>query len=903
MDAARWRQVRELFDKIVDYAAEERESELLRQCPDDAALRSDVLAMLRSHVDAGALDSRIVGSAPDLLAGMADAADQSRTDAWTGRQLGAWRIVRPIGRGGMGVVYLAERDDGQFHHRAAIKMLRGWDDSVAIARLVSERQILAGLEHPNIARLLDGGSTEESGPWFALEYIDGIPLDIWSDTQRLDLSARLDVFLKICEAVAYAHEHLVVHRDLKPANILVDPNGRVVLLDFGIAKLLDTDAAQTGTALRVFTPEYAAPEQVRGEIISTAVDVYALGVVLYELLTGQRPYRVATRSAAAIERAILEQDAARPSASVVQNTLYFAKGQEDLNHIAARRRLTPSALQQRLRGDLDAIVLKALRKEPSQRYATVREFAADIRSMQAHRPVAARRGGLRYVATRFLRRNLIAVSMGTLAATALLIGLLVALNQTREARIQRDTARQSLDFMTQLFENADPGMSDGGELSVRDLLDEGVRSIRHSIAEKTPARAELMLAMASAYGGLELNDAALPLILEAKQIAELADDWTLFARAAVRECRYLNYKNEFASCSKLADEAAGRLDPARPDHGDMLAGLLARRVAEPIANEQHPLLIELITPALARLKPSRENQETRVTLTAALADAHAALGRHNDAERLMRSLVDQLLSEPVVNPRNLANAKNFLSDILNNTGQTDEALRLNREVLEGFESLYGKDNPINSTKMNNFAFALYNAGRLEQAIEILTRVIEMNRDRAGGAGPGFGVWLNNLGAFLLRAGRDAEALRYLTESVDHFDKPGQSAGNLVSSLWWRGAANLAVGDFDAARSDFARSARSIDSQAADHPARLRSGYSLLAMDIIQQRHSSGSEHACQNATQMVAAYAAQEDPHMPDVAIAHFSCRPMFPGDGIRFDRRYPSCGNGGCIVKSASLQ
>ncbi|MEO6690694.1 MAG: serine/threonine-protein kinase, partial [Dokdonella sp.] len=397
----------------------------------------------------------------------------------------------------MGAVWLAKRVDGAFEQNVAIKLIRsGWDAEDVFARFRAERQILASLQHPNIAHLVDGGVTAEGKPWLALEYVDGEDLRTWCDQQRLDIDARLRAFLTVCDAVGHAHQRLVVHRDLKPSNILVGRDGVVKLLDFGIAKLLDA-SVEGISATRVFTPEYAAPEQIRGEVVTTSVDIHALGLLLYELLSGRRPYQVANSTPAAYERAVLDQEPTRPSLIVART--------QDGNMgdiIAAKRDMSAVRLRRELRGDLDAIVLKALRKEPAQRYASVADFASDIRRYQQRRPVHARRGNWRYRGGRFLRRHALSVALGGLTFIALVGGLTVATWQAQVARTERDSARQALEFMRVLFDNADPTRQKGDQVSVRDLLDSGVRNVRVAMQGQDSARADLLLTMASAYLGL-----------------------------------------------------------------------------------------------------------------------------------------------------------------------------------------------------------------------------------------------------------------------------------------------------------------------------------------------------------------------------------------------------------------
>jgi len=442
MDAPRWNRVRELFDQTIDLPEAEWETALARQCDDDA-LRGEVLALLRADAAAsGRTEMR--ARAPDVVARLAEQLDEAGSGVHSGLRLGAFRLLREIGRGGMGAVWLAERADGEFEQQVAIKLIRGgWDAAETQQRFRAERQILAGLQHPNIAHLVDGGVTADGRPWLALEYVDGVDLRAWCDAQQLDLRQRLELFLTVCEAVQHAHQRLIVHRDLKPSNLLVSRDGVVKLLDFGIAKLIDNDAAGV-SATRIFTPEYAAPEQVRGEVVTTAVDIYALGLLLYELLSGQRPYKVENSTPAAYERAILDQEPTRPSLAVTRDA-------DAAQAIAAKRHLTPERLRRELRGDLDAIVLKALRKEPALRYANASEFAADVQRHLQRRPVLARRGGWRYRAARFVRRHALAVGLATLLVSALCVGLALVLYQAQNVRREAQKSRQVLDFMIGVF--------------------------------------------------------------------------------------------------------------------------------------------------------------------------------------------------------------------------------------------------------------------------------------------------------------------------------------------------------------------------------------------------------------------------------------------------------------------
>ena len=381
LNSERWQQVESLFQSALARAPEERTALLDNACNGDEALRQEVESLLASL---DKTDDFIEKSAFD--AGMKLFATGDANPLIGGR-IGPYKITGEIGRGGTGVVYLALRDDEQYQKQVAIKLVkRGMDTDAVIRRFRNERQILAQLEHPNIARLIDGGTTEDGVPYFVMEYVGGVPLDEYCDSHNFSTDERLKLFRTACSAVQFAHQNLVIHRDIKPSNILVTEDGTPKLLDFGIAKLLHPDlgtqtAELTATALRVMTPEYASPEQIRGETITTTSDVYSLGVVLYELLTGQRPYQIKTKEPYEIARVICEQEPVKPSiASSVGSSLRHRLGGKARTQTKAYT--TP-------RGDLDNIILMATRKEAARRYQSVAQFSEDIRRYLEGLPVIA----------------------------------------------------------------------------------------------------------------------------------------------------------------------------------------------------------------------------------------------------------------------------------------------------------------------------------------------------------------------------------------------------------------------------------------------------------------------------------------------------------------------------------
>jgi WD40 repeat protein/serine/threonine protein kinase len=407
----RWRRALDLFERCIDVPSRERGAWLDRNCAADPALRGEVEELLRRDADAGSAMEPSQAPAVDAALG---------ADRVLGRRAGPWLLVRHLASGGMGEVFVGARADESFEKRVAIKWIRGaaWDVELA-ARFRRERQALARLEHPYIARLIDGGAAQDGSPYLVMEYVEGIALDRWCDEHRATTRERIELVRKVCEAVHYAHQSLVVHRDLKPGNILVGAEGTPKLLDFGIAKVLAGDGdgpppEMTATELRVLTPRYASPEQIRGEPVTTASDVYSLGVVLYELLCGSSPYGATTRSGRELERSVCDTAPPRPSQTVLR---------ERRADVAASRGTTSERLARELGGDLDTIVQKCLAKEPSRRYASAERLSEDLQRHLMHRPVEARGDSWRYLSGRFVRRNRAGVVAGVVVLVSLVAGL------------------------------------------------------------------------------------------------------------------------------------------------------------------------------------------------------------------------------------------------------------------------------------------------------------------------------------------------------------------------------------------------------------------------------------------------------------------------------------------------
>src|SRR5262245_23977773 len=431
MTPERWRQVEEIFQTAVGLDGAERDGYLAEACGGDADLLREIASLL-AYEDAGPprenkLQQAIKGAARSLTVDQIEPKESD--DNLIDRRVGAYRVISLIGRGGMGAVYLAERDDAQFNQQVAVKIIkRGMDTDFIRERFLRERQILAGLDHPYVARLLDGGTTEDGLPYFVLEHVAGATITDYCEANRLSIAERLKLFRQVCAAVQHAHQKLVVHRDLKPSNILVNRDGAPKLLDFGIAKLLapDVDDARTRTEQRMLTPDYASPEQVLGMSVTTAADIYSLGVVLYELLTNRRLRQFKTVSPVEIERAVCETEPAKPSDAVSIETVSAGK------------------LQKQLAGDLDNIVLMAMRKEPERRYQSVEQFSDDIRRYLEGLPIIARADTFTYRAGKFARRHKYGIAAVALVILSLTGAIAATTREARIARAERARAERHL---------------------------------------------------------------------------------------------------------------------------------------------------------------------------------------------------------------------------------------------------------------------------------------------------------------------------------------------------------------------------------------------------------------------------------------------------------------------------
>ena len=758
MTPERWQQIEALCQEALERSTDERAAFLLRACADDHDLQKEVESLLAQYnEDPAFLEEPLVA----ILPGEPEQ-----------QHIGPYRLIRPLGRGGMGQVFLASRMDEDFKHYVALKVIRrGLDTEDILWRFRAERQILAALNHPHIARLYDGGTTEEGLPYFVMEYVEGEPITTYCDRHRLSIEARLQLFRQVCAAIQYAHQNLVVHRDLKPSNILVTPAGEVKLLDFGIAKLMSPGLAgfsvpMTRTEMRLMTPEYASPEQVRGEVITTATDVYALGVLLYELLTGRRPYRLPSRLRQEIERVICEEEPQRPSTAVTQV--------EDVTREdETTQTLTPEAVSQargtqverlrrQLSGDLDNIVLMAMRKEPSRRYASVEQLAEDVRRHLDGLPVIARPDTFSYRAQKFVRRHRFGVASAAVIAVVLVgstTGMVVqsAQVQAKSAEVahERDRAEQVIEFLVDLFETSDPNESKGETVTARELLDRASKELEQQLADQPEVQTQMKLVIGRVYEKLGLYDQATMLASQAlalrrqvygKQHEAVAEALHNLASAYAKKAAYAEADSLYREALAMRRALFGEAHPSVANTLSNL-GVLLKNTGK--LSEADSLYQEAL--AMRRSLLGNEHPEVALSLNN-LATLYTAQGRYDEAEALHREALAIRRQVHDEGHLSIANSINNIATVLQAKGDYESAEPLYREALAMFFKRLGPEHPDVATVRGNLAAVLTEQGKYEEAEPVYREILDVQRQVLGAEHPDVSISLNNLASVLRKKG-------------------------------------------------------------------------------------------------------------------------------------------------------
>jgi eukaryotic-like serine/threonine-protein kinase len=746
VDAQRWSRISSAFDELCEVPADERAAVLDRCCGDDEELRREVSALLAADAAGNTFDEHV----PQLrISVAADWARDSEAPP-AGANIGSWRIVRELGRGGMGVVMLAERTDGQFEQRVALKLVkRGMDSDAVLARFLRERQILARLSHPNIARLLDGGLSSDGRPYFVMEYVEGAPLTQHCTTHSLGLRARIGCVLQICAALQFAHRQLVVHLDIKPSNVLVSETGEVKLLDFGIARLLgdsaNSPALQTRTqAQRPLTAGYASPEQLLGEPVSTATDIHGIGCLLYELLTGRRANGDAT-SAEEARRALMHGEPLAPSKA------------------AAGAGGVPAISPRKLRGDLDTIVLRALKREPERRYPTVEALAEDLRRSLEERPIAARRDTLIYRTGKFVARNPVGVVLASLALVALLGTTLFALSQAASARAEALRAHTVTQYLVDIFRVSDPTGTPGGvKLSAREVLDAGAGKMQAQLVQQPQLEASFSVVLAKIYAGLGESDRTIALLERALTLphetqrgeTSHADTLALLARAQYEKGDYSSAARN-SEAARIEHGAEGKPEGAMIARDLALQGEIARRQGEFAKGES--LLNQALTLSRAMRPPPVAQVAEQLNQLAAL---YGDMGQLEKATTLTEQSLAMFRALHGENHLDVAENLVNLGVFRMQTGHITQALPAFDEAIGIYQRLLPNDHPLHALALANEARAFDRLKRYPEADLLYRQALTMQTHVLGNQHPDLATTLNNLAVLRMHVDDFAGSARY-----------------------------------------------------------------------------------------------------------------------------------------------
>jgi serine/threonine protein kinase len=766
-----WRALAPYLDQALEMEEDQRAAWLVSLAAENPTLAAQLAPLLEEHAHlakAGFMDANVTPS-PFAEPGLA------------GQVIGSYTLLSLIGQGGMGSVWLAERNDGRFQRRVAVKFL----NLALVGRTNEERfkregAILGRLAHPNIAELVDAGVSSAGFPYLVLEYVEGDHIDRYCDQHKLDVESRIRLFLDVTSAVDHAHANLIVHRDLKPSNILVSTEGQVKLLDFGIAKLIeikDSDSALTALTApggQVLTPEYAAPEQITGAPVTTVTDVYALGILLYLLLTGEHPAGDKQKTPAELVKAIVETDPQRLSDVVTTNG--DAKRAEDN---AAQRTTTPDKLQRLLRGDLETIVAKALKKEPQERYSSAYAFSVDLERYLYNEPISARPDSFGYRAAKFIRRNRVVVALTSLAVLAVTVGLVAALLQSRTIRRERDIALQErnhalnvTEFVTGIFKLSDPDQARGKNATVREVLDRAAEQIDKNLSHDPVTRAQMMYVMGEVYDNLGALPRAESLTEEALNIQTklLGPDnpETLTSKSLLGVI--LLEQGHYADAEKLQQEClTTRTRVLGPEHIDTVRSM--RRLAgvfgwEGRSEESQNLLRRAL--AIQRRTLGREHPETLMTanaLAATIVDAKDK-AKYTGAETIQR---DALESERQVfgleHPDTL-NAMLTLAEVLRLQERYTEAETVSRETLRIKSRVLGAEHGDTLVQASELASILAAAGRYQESEQLYRETRDLQQRVYGQHSRDVAGTTYNLACLAAIQEHRSEALKLLNEALE-----------------------------------------------------------------------------------------------------------------------------------------
>lgn len=772
MDKNRWQALQAIFHQALERPAAQRR-EYVQAQTQDPELRQQILDLLDAESAADPLvdpSALLTPVEPNL----------------TGSAIGNYQIVEQIGSGGMGNVYLGERADGSFTKNVAIKIVKkGMDSAAVVERFAQERQILATLNHPHIAGVLDGGITDDGRPYFVMEFVDGIPITEYCDQNKLSISERLQLFRQVCEAVHYAHQNLIVHRDIKPNNILVNAKGELKLLDFGIAKLLesDIDALQTQTGAILATPAYAAPEQLTGSPITTVTDVYALGVLLYELLAGRRPFEV-KRTPLEYQALVLSGEPMRPSTAITQLPQPEDKTTTlDPATLAETRSVQSRQLRALLRGDLDTICLTALMREPEMRYSSVSALADDVSLHLRGLPIHARPANLLYRARKFYNRHRVGV-FASLCASIGFIGLVgystAQIAQERDiALTEKARTEEVVQFVTGLFRAADPAQAKGENVTAREILAAGVEQVEFEMQDRPEIQATMQRVLGKVYYELGASDTADKLLNQAlqTQLQSSQVDTLETANTYLALGMHQQTIGEFEDAEESFDQAMSiRLAQLPQDHYDVLEVISAEAfLEESLGNFPQARALHEQALAMARRLASEPSDPIIALQMAKLASVLRLQDKLEEAEQMLRealAMQDQIYggAHPTSDE-----TRRQLAELLTDLRQYEEAETQFKTLIDSRTKTLGPDHYETGSAWNSYGHLLSNTGDTAGAIDAYNNMLRITRLAYGDTHPSLAAGYNNIALMARKLDDFDAAVDYFLLSIAMQDAVGLEA--------------------------------------------------------------------------------------------------------------------------------
>lgn len=779
MDQQQWKRINHIVDTALDLDKQKRRAFIKNQCQGDAKLESRVTNLLKS-IEKSNTEGFLEGPESYPLNLMSDFSTASETNitksSLIGKTIGSYQVTELVGHGGMGSVFMAERSDDAFNQKVALKILRhGMDTPSNIARFKRERNILAKLNHPNVARLLDGGMTDNGLPYLVMEYIKGTPLFAFCDENQLSIEERIQLFKSVCKAVQHAHNNAIIHRDLKPSNILVTKEGKVKILDFGIAKLLrpqdpDTKLFETQTGARILTLGYAAPEQIEHKTITTGTDIYTLGILLYELLAGVHPFEMHEKDFTEIEQIIRDKTPPKPSARFRE--LSTNQQQE----IGQHRRLNSDDLLETLQGDLDAIVMKTLRKEPEARYDTVNQLVEDLERREYDHPIIAREDTFRYKASKFIRRY--KTGLSTVAGIVLIVTGIVLyyswqITQERNiAKTEAEKAEQVTGFLTDLIESNYPENAQGDTITVREFLNQGYDRVQQ-LDESPAVQASVMQVIAQTYRTLGEMDKAGPLIAQAISIYDTVNVQPLEkAKAYQKYGLILRDQGDLKKAENAMDKSVALFHKSGETNTEEYAALLGDLSYIKRMNTNYEGALSIIEDAL---RIGRSVFESPHAKQAEFYYIKASILRVQDKyeqakTNQLRSL--NMLQKLTHKPHpGIANNYNNLGIIYDKQDSLNKAAYYYRKSVEMSKELYGEYHPENVTTYTNMTSTFLGLNKPDSAEFYAKRALQIGREIYDDGHSMISTALNDYGHVLKYRGQYekadslySEALAILTEN-------------------------------------------------------------------------------------------------------------------------------------------